>query len=70
MPGCLSVMPGFFFDFFDFLLLFLLLVTFINYFLLLKVHCLLLFLLLVTFINYVLLLRGARGIDLLYLFIV
>jgi hypothetical protein len=52
------------------LLLFLLLITFINYFLLLKVHRLLLFLLLITFINYFLLLRGARGIVLLYLFIV
>jgi hypothetical protein len=62
-----------FFTFCYFLLFFLLLVTFVNYFLLLKVHCLLLFLtflLLVTFINYFLLLRGARGIILLYLFIV
>jgi len=40
-----------FFTFCYFLLLFLLLVTFWNYFLLLKVQCLLLFLLLVTFIN-------------------
>ncbi len=50
-----------------------LLVIFVNYFLLLKVHYLLLFvtfLLLETFINYFLLLRGARGIVLLYLFIV
>ncbi len=69
-------MPGFFFltffTFCYFLLLFLLLVTFVNYFLLLKVHCLLLlftFLLLATFINYFLLLRGAKGIILLYLFI-
>ncbi len=59
-----------FFTFCYFLLLFLLLVTSINYFLLLKVHCLLLFLLLVTFINYFLLLREARGIVVLYLFIV
>jgi hypothetical protein len=62
-----------FFTFCYFLLLFLLLITFVNYFLLLKVHHLLLFvtfLLLVTFINYFLLLRGARGIVLLYLFIV
>ncbi len=36
----------------------------------LKVHFLLLFLLFVIFINYFLLLRGARGIVLLYLFIV
>jgi hypothetical protein len=41
-----------FFTFCYFLLLFLLPVTFWNYFLLLKVQCLLLFLLLVTFINY------------------
>jgi hypothetical protein len=69
-------MPGFFFDFFHFLLffvIFLLLVTFVNHFLLFKVHCLLFFLtflLLVTFINYFLLLRGAKEIILLYLFIV
>ncbi len=84
--------------FFHSLLPFLLLVTFINYFLLLKgvrfvtfvtfvtvcnfcklffyysrfivCYFLLLFLLLVTFINYFLLLRRARGIVLLYLFIV
>jgi hypothetical protein len=59
--------------FFIFLLLFvtfLLLVTCVNYFLLLKVHCLLLFLFFVTFVNYFLLLKGARGIVLLYLFIV
>jgi hypothetical protein len=51
-------------------LFFLLLVTFVNYFFTVEGSLLLLFLLLITFINYFLLLRGARGIIVLYLFIV
>ncbi len=73
MPGFFTIMPSFFFSFFVTFCYFLLLVTFVNHFLLFKVHCLLLFLtflLLVTFINCFLLLRGAREIILLYLFIV
>ncbi len=52
MLGCFSVMPGFFFWFFSLFVIFLLLVTFVNYFLLLKVHCLLLFVTFFTACNF------------------
>ncbi len=76
MLSFFTVMPSFYFGFFSLLLLFVTFFTAYNF-------CKLLFtvegslfvtfftfLLLVTFISYFLLLRGARGIILLYLFIV